>query len=519
MAIYHCAIKTISKGKGQSAIASASYRSGTKLIDHSVGVISDYTNKGGVVHEEIMLPHNAPQEYSDRETLWNEVHKIEKAKDSQLAREVEVALPREFDLELQTTVLKKYIKENFVDKGMCADFAIHDKGDGNPHAHIMLTMRSIKDDGSWASKSKKVYILDEDGNKIYTKTDSNGRKQYKSRKEDYNDWNKKENVEVWRSSWANCCNEYLEKKNQIDHRSFERQGIELEPTIHEGYVARQMEKRGEVSEVCEKNRQIKEKNKLLQEIKSKIAEVGKTIADLLKRKNTEREEIHTEKEKSEPLVSDMSHDKDGFVPFGREELEIYDLYQNKALLRKEKDNITHELSDKYKWADKIKDTVANHHYKTYYDKYQELSGNVFKGKAKKYYEEWGNQIEWYKEQLELYERVDWESHNESIQDLRGRERGLLNDINSLDERAKEIITESRYNVRIKEEDVLSGKSLLDIENSLKSKNKPLKFEKTQLTREERQKISLRDKIKRGESIESEHDSNVKPKSRDDDLGR
>lgn len=126
----------------------------------------DYTRKGGIVHAEIMLPANAPPEFADRSILWNSVEQIEKARDSQLAREIEAALPRELSGEQQLALVRAYVKDNFVDKGMCADFAIHDKGTGNPHVHIMLTLRPLKENGQWGAKCRKAYDLDENGQRI-----------------------------------------------------------------------------------------------------------------------------------------------------------------------------------------------------------------------------------------------------------------------------------------------------------------------------------------------------------------
>ena len=137
----HATVSIIQRSKGRSAVAAAAYRSGTKLTNEWDGLTHDYTHKTGVVHSEIMLPTHAPPEFADRSTLWNSVEQIEKARDSQLAREVEAALPRELTREQQLALVRAYVKDNFVDKGMCADFAIHDKGTGNPHVHIMLTVR------------------------------------------------------------------------------------------------------------------------------------------------------------------------------------------------------------------------------------------------------------------------------------------------------------------------------------------------------------------------------------------
>ena len=162
----HIPVSIIKRSAGRSAVAAAAYRSGTKLTNEWDGMTHDYTRKGGIVHAEIMLPAHAPPEFADRSILWNSVEQIEKARDSQLAREIEAALPRELSGEQQLALVRAYVKDNFVDKGMCADFAIHDKGTGNPHVHIMLTLRPLKENGQWGAKCRKAYDLDENGQRI-----------------------------------------------------------------------------------------------------------------------------------------------------------------------------------------------------------------------------------------------------------------------------------------------------------------------------------------------------------------
>ena len=201
-------------------------------------MIHDYTRKRGIVHSEILLPPNAPPDFQDRGTLWNSVEQIEKACNSQLARELEVALPIELSREEQVRLIRAYCSSQFVSRGMCADFNIHDTGSGNPHAHILLTMRPMDERGKWLPKSKKEYVLDENGERIRL---SSGR--YKTRKVDLVDWNSQENAEVWRKVWADLANEYLAQNNRperIDHRSYERQGIDQIPTVHIGVAASQM---------------------------------------------------------------------------------------------------------------------------------------------------------------------------------------------------------------------------------------------------------------------------------------
>ncbi len=280
MAIYHCSIKIGSRSNGQSAIAAAAYRSGDKLKDNETGQISDYTKKSGIVFSEIFLCDNAPAEYSDREILWNSVHSIEKNKNAQLWREFEVALPKELNRDEQIDTVRSFVK-GLNEQGMCVDWSLHDKGDGNPHAHIMATMRSITEDGKWAPKSRKVYDLDENGQRIFQKVDKSGKKQYKNHKEDYNDWNRKERVEEWRSAWADCCNARLSERDRIDHRSYERQGMDQIPTVHEGYAARQIAAKGGVSERVEINNEIREKNSLLRKIAAQLKAIGEEIKQLI----------------------------------------------------------------------------------------------------------------------------------------------------------------------------------------------------------------------------------------------
>lgn len=280
MAIYHCSIKIGSRSNGQSAIAAAAYRSGDKLKDNETGQISDYTKKSGIVFSEISLCDNASAEYSDREILWNSVHSIEKNKNAQLWREFEVALPKELNRDEQIDTVRSFVK-GLNEQGMCVDWSLHDKGDGNPHAHIMATMRSITEDGKWAPKSRKVYDLDENGQRIFQKVDKSGKKQYKNHKEDYNDWNRKERVEEWRSDWADCCNARLSERDRIDHRSYERQGIDQIPTVHEGYAARQIAAKGGISERVEINNEIREKNSLLRKIAAQLKAIGEEIKQLI----------------------------------------------------------------------------------------------------------------------------------------------------------------------------------------------------------------------------------------------
>lgn len=279
MAIYHCRISNIGRSNGRSAVAAAAYRSGEKLEDEEQGITHDYTKKQGVVYSNIALCENAPEEYQNRATLWNAVQEKETAKDARLAREWECSIPNELDLEQAKKLCDKFAK-SLAQEGMCVDYSIHwnekdeEKGrtEDNHHCHFMGTTRSIDESGKWTAKSKKVYDLDENGEKIpvidkktgQQKVDKSNRKQWKNHKEDYNDWNRPEKVEEWRARWANCCNEALEEaqiEERVDHRSYTRQGVDRQPTVHEGTAARQIEARGGVSETMQLNRDIREYNR------------------------------------------------------------------------------------------------------------------------------------------------------------------------------------------------------------------------------------------------------------------
>jgi len=304
IAIYHCSIKIVSRGKGKSAVAAAAYRSGEKLTNEWDGLTHDYTKKGGVVHSEILLPAHTPPAFSDRSILWNSVELSEKSNNAQLAREVEIALPVELSREEQTRLVREYCSSQFVSKGMIADFNLHDTGGGNPHAHILLTMRPLDEKGAWLPKSKKEYVLDENGEKIRLPS---GR--YKTRKVDLVDWNNRENAEVWRRAWADLANEFLAQNyrpERIDHRSYERQGIEQIPTVHVGVSATQMEKKGIVTERGELNRNIKAANRILREIRRLVRGLKDWLAELKERKAALLESLaEARAQASEPTIPQL----------------------------------------------------------------------------------------------------------------------------------------------------------------------------------------------------------------------
>ena len=320
MAIYHFEAKVITRGTGRSVVDAAVYASCSQIYNDYDGINHDYTRKQGCVYSEIFLPTNVPTEWQDRAELWNAVEAAEKSKDSQLARELIVALPIELQIDEWKSILKTFITENCVDKGMCADVSIHDTDGHNPHAHILLTMRPLDDKGKWQAKTQKEYLCkrgdDEQGftadefksaqadgwekqyqyfvgkKKIYmtpseAKAQSLERASKNPKSTRYGrqnpicaEWNSEEQITVWRKAWEDVTNVELKRKNALEHidcRSFKDRGIDEQPTIHEGVTARIIEQRGGVSERCEMNRQIRKDNALFRELKALVKKLSEVV--------------------------------------------------------------------------------------------------------------------------------------------------------------------------------------------------------------------------------------------------
>ena len=247
MALFHFTVTQTKRSKGQSAIASAAYRSGEKLYSEYYGEYSDYTRKRGVICSDILLPPHAPKEYADRQTLWNAVEKAERGKNAQLAYSFEISLQNEFSLEENIALAREFLFREFVSRGMTVDVSFHEKecedgGTPNPHFHFLCPIRPMEQDGTWGIKQRREYVLDEEGNRI---RDANGK--YVFNAVPTTDWGSPETLEHWREAWAEMCNAKFAEKGldvRIDHRSYERQGVDLLPTIHEGATVRAMEKKG-----------------------------------------------------------------------------------------------------------------------------------------------------------------------------------------------------------------------------------------------------------------------------------
>jgi len=288
MAIYHFSAKIIGRSKGKSAVASAAYRSGSKLIDFEDGTIKNYKRKTEVAYSSILLPENAPAEFANRETLWNEVQKVEKNSNAQLARDITLALPVELSVADNIKLVREYCQKHFVDEGMVVDINVHNKT-GNPHAHVMLTMRAFNEQGKWLPKERKAYALDNEGNKIPV-LDSKGnqkiekktgRKLWERVSVPTTNWNDQANAERWREAWATAINEKMQCL-AVDHRSYERQGKDQVPTIHVGVSATAMEKRGIATEKGNHNRKVAKANASILARKLELQRIAKEVATLQK---------------------------------------------------------------------------------------------------------------------------------------------------------------------------------------------------------------------------------------------
>ena len=309
MPVPHLEIRIVQRSKGSSAVAGAAYQAGEKLFSEYDQKSKDHRRKQPeILYTKIMLPANAPPEYADRATLWNAVEEVEKQWNSQLARRFILAMPREVPTEMYPQMMQEYCREHFVSKGMCCDFAIHDPAPPghNPHCHIMLTMRAIGENGKWLPKSRKVYDLDENGERIKLPS---GR--WKSHKEDTVDWNEQYHAEEWRHGWELIQNKYLElagSPERVDMRSYERQGLDVLPTVHMGAAVSALERKGIETNIGNLNRDIKAANRMMNAIRSTIRNLRNWIADILKATKETIAEMEAEKKTASPNLVSLLHD-------------------------------------------------------------------------------------------------------------------------------------------------------------------------------------------------------------------
>lgn len=291
MAIYHLSVSNVSRASGSRATATLSYITGKRVHDERRGETYDYGRKERVLRVGTLLPEGAPAEFADPAVLFNAVELHETGRTARPAKKIVVALPREFTPRQRVQALEEYIRENLNADGYAATYAIHEDREGNnPHAHILVANRQIDPaTGGWARlKQRMEYVLDERGERVplidpetgRQKTDKRGRRQWKRTSVSLNPLDRKAKLKALRESWAKTCNARLDETARIDHRSLEDQGSDLEPTIHEGYAARAIERAGGVSERCEANREIRRSNGLLTAIRTELGRIFDRLGEL-----------------------------------------------------------------------------------------------------------------------------------------------------------------------------------------------------------------------------------------------
>ncbi len=272
MAIYHFSAQIISRSKGHSAVAAAAYRAGQKLENLRTGEKHDYTRKMGVVFETVLTPVSAPEWARDRGKLWNEVELAERRKDAQLAREINIALPRELTGEQDIELICDFVEKKFVQEGMIADVTIHNnRENSNPHAHVMLTTRAVNAEG-FGKKNRA--------------------------------WNDRKLLQNWRENWALECNRALERQGfeqRIDSRSLEAQGIQRPAQLHLGKMATALERRGIDTDIGNINRAVKELKTIIQQL------------EII----SEREDLELQQEGQEPSLKPVQEQYDPWAASSR----------------------------------------------------------------------------------------------------------------------------------------------------------------------------------------------------------
>lgn len=440
MSCPHYDIKIVQRSNHQSAVASAAYQSGERLFSEYDQKQKYYSHKSEIVYKEILLPANAPPEYKDRNVLWNSAEAAEKQWNSQLARRIVLAVPREIPKEQYADLIRDYCQNFFVSKGMCCDFAVHDKGDGNPHAHILLTMRALDENGKWLPKSRKVYDLDENGNRIRLPSGS-----YKSHKENTVDWNEQKYAEIWRHGWADTANKYLEANNcpeRLDLRSYVRQGKEQIPTVHMGSAVCQMEKRGIKTNIGNLNRDIKAANSLMQSIRQTVRHLKNWIADLKEKRQTVIEELNNEqKEAALPqllmqYLSVRKEERNGWSYYGKTKGNTIDLKKIASITAylEETKIFTLESLDKHlenvnSKADSIRQSMK-------------LQENKIKN-INTFFKHISN-YEKYKSVYTEYNNIHWKGRKQKFAEIHKEE---LNDFKSASAYFKNILTKKLVTVR------------------------------------------------------------------------
>ena len=282
---------------GHNAVEQSAYISRETMYCEYDGKTYSPKYSEDLVHTEVLLPENAPKEYADPKVLWNAVEMAEKSNNAQTARTVRMELPNNWSYELATEVVRALCEREFVKKGMCVQFAIHDSvnkktGQRNLHVHILLTMRGIDENGKWMPKQKKVYLTDEKGERIplidkatgQQKVDKQNRRQWKCKSVPTNDWNSKENARQWRKDFVDTINAVNERMGMTDYfweyRSFKEQGLEIKPQIHLGEKASAMERAGIHTIRGDINRDIIARNAIVLKAQAALEQAKKELEEI-----------------------------------------------------------------------------------------------------------------------------------------------------------------------------------------------------------------------------------------------
>lgn len=288
MSIFHCYISNISRASGSSACSTLAYISGEKVFDERTNKTYNFSHKDRILLTNTLLPDHAPENFKDAKILFNDIEKFETAINARTAKEIEVALPKELNLNEQVNCVENFIHDNLTCNGFCATYAMHNGGKNqNFHAHILIPNRALNSNGEWQTKQKMSYALDDNGNRIpkldkfgNQKLDKHGRKQWKRICLDRNLLDDKNFLLSLRQNWANEVNKHLPSNLHIDHRSNAERGLTENPTIHEGYAARAIEQRGGFSDRCQLNRDIKNDNAQLKILHDDIIQKQIQLANL-----------------------------------------------------------------------------------------------------------------------------------------------------------------------------------------------------------------------------------------------
>lgn len=294
MAIFYMRTSIVRASSGKSAVASAAYQAAQALHNEKLNHTFSYSRKEEVIHSEIMLPDNAPDSFHDRQTLWNAVEAKESKTNSRYARQFVIATPKEWSAEETIERAREFIQSALVDKGMIADWSFHMK-DGNPHIHIMATVRGFNPDGSWAVMERKTYALDEHGERIPEIDPATGEQKVRKRTRNgvssteklwkrttvqTNNWNKKEFLYEVKKSWAEKCNQYLQPEQRIDWRSYKQQGVNVLPMVHEGHEARAAMQQGIIYDVIKENQERRRINAALARMEQLIRDARKLLDEI-----------------------------------------------------------------------------------------------------------------------------------------------------------------------------------------------------------------------------------------------